>query len=1030
MLNAIIKYALGNRLIILSLATLIIVAGLWQTQQIDVDVFPDLTAPTVTVMTEAHGMSAEEVERLLTVKLETALNGAPNVRRIRSSSIAGLSTIWAEFEWGVDIYKARQIVNERLSTMGSELPPDVDNPVMAPITSIMGEIQMVAITSETTSNMDLRTLADWYIKPAVLAVEGVAKIVIYGGDLKEYQVLASPTKMKYHKVSISELYTAIHNLNHNASGGFIEQYGQQYLISSVGRIKNITEIEEAFLKIDGDVAVRIGDVATVQINAAPKVGEGSVNGKNALILTILKQPGVNTLNLTQDLENTFENLAKNLPSDVKLDQSLFKQANFIKTSIDNLQQVLFEGIIFVIIILFLFLMEWRTTLISVLTIPLSIFASLLTLQFLGFSINTMTLGGLAIAVGVLVDDAVIDVENVYKRLRQNAQLAANEQLSKLKIIYDATFEVRSSILNSSLIIIASFIPLFFLSGVEGRLLQPLGVAFLVSIIASLFVAVTITPVLCSVLLKSKYKEKEIAKTYNSFITQSLLGIYKRILPVSLKGSYLVLLSAVLLLGVTVFTLTTLGRSFLPEFNEGAFTISAVAPPGTSLSQTNKIGLELEKALLTVPEIKLVGRRTGRAPLDEHSQSVYASEIEAPLVMGDRPKSEVIAEIREKIGNFSGVNVNIGQPLSHRIDHMLSGTRSSIAIKIFGDDLTKLFQTSSKIKNLVETVEGAVDVNMEQQIEIPKIHIYPKHEMLARHGISIEQFSDFVEIAIGGKVVSQVYEGQQSFNLTLRLEEKVRDELEKLDDLTIDNYKGEKVPFGQVVKIVSTSSPERINREKVKRKMVVSCNVAERDLQSVVEDIQKTIGNNIQLPEGYYIEYGGQFESAQNATQMLLITSLLALAIILVLLYKEFKEAWLSLIILLNLPLAMIGGVFMIYFDSGIISIASTIGFISLFGVATRNGMLLISRYQTLLEEGHQLLDAIIEGSLDRLNPILMTALTTGLALIPLVLAGGQPGNEIQSPMAVVILGGLLSSTLLNLVVIPSSFYLLKRRTKQ
>lgn len=1025
MLNAIIKYALGNRLIVLSLAALIIVAGLWQTQQIDVDVFPDLTAPTVTVMTEAHGMSAEETERLVTIKLETALNGAPNVRRIRSSSIAGLSTVWVEFEWGVDIYRARQIVNERLST--TELPKDVDTPIMAPITSIMGEVQMVAITADTTNNMDLRTLADWYIKPAVLAVEGVAKVIIYGGDLKEYQVLASPSKMKYHKVSLSELYTAINNLNHNASGGFIEQYGQQYLISSKGRIKNLTEIEEAFLKMDGDVAVRIGDVAEVQIHPAPKVGEGSVNGKNALILTILKQPGVNTLKLTENLEKTFDNLAKNLPADVKLDDSLFKQANFISTSIENLKQVLLEGIVFVIIILFLFLMEWRTTLISVLTIPLSIFASLLALHFLGFSINTMTLGGLAIAVGVLVDDAVIDVENVYKRLRQNAQLPTAQQETKLAIIYTATFEVRSSILNSSLIIIASFLPLFFLSGVEGRLLQPLGIAFLVSIVASLFVAVAITPVLCSVLLKYNYKEKEIQKTYNSFITQSLLAVYKRVLPLSLKGSYLVLLSAVILLIGAIVTLTTLGRSFLPEFNEGAFTISAVAPPGTSLSQSNEIGLKLEEALLTVPEIQLVGRRTGRAPLDEHSQSVYASEIETPLVMGERPKSAIIADIRSKIGNFSGVNVNIGQPLSHRIDHMLSGTRSSIAIKLFGDDLTKLFQTSSQIKNLVETVEGAVDVNMEQQIEIPQIHIYPKKEILARQGISIEEFSDFVEIAIGGKVISQVYEGQQSFNLILRMEESARDQLEKLEGLAIDNYKGEKVPFGQVARIVSTSSPERINREKVKRKMVVSCNVAERDLQSVVEDIQQVINEQIVLAEGYYIEYGGQFESAQNATQMLLVTSLLALVIILVLLYKEFKEAWLSLIILLNLPLAMIGGVFMIYFDSGIISIASTIGFISLFGVATRNGMLLISRYQTLLEEGHSLWDAIVEGSLDRLNPILMTALTTGLALIPLVLAGGQPGNEIQSPMAVVILGGLLSSTLLNLVVIPSSFYLLKRR---
>lgn len=1028
MLNIIIKNALHNRTLVLVLAALLMIAGSWVTTQVDVDVFPDLTAPTVTVMTEAHGMSAEEMERLVTFKLETALNGAPNVRRIRSTSSSELSSVIVEFDWGTDIYRARQIVNERLGTVQSDLPDNVKNPVMAPIASIMGEIQMIGMSSDSLSGIEMNTLANWYIKPRLLALQGVAKVIIYGGQEKEYQVLASPAKMKLHHVSLEELYAAIAQLNHNASGGYLEQYGKQYLISGKGRIRSIQEIEEAFVKMEEEVAVRVGDLAEVKIGGAPQLGNASINGKDALTLTILKQPSANTLKLTAEIDKTVQDISKNLPADVRLDPELFKQGNFIKNSINNLQRVLLEGIFFVILVLFLFLMEWRTTLISVITIPLSLLTSILVLYWMGFSINTMTLGGLAIAVGVLVDDAIVDVENVYKRLRQNAILPMEQQQQKLTIIYEATFEVRSSILNSSLIIIASFLPLFFLSGVEGRLLQPLGIAFLIVIVVSLLVAVAITPALCSLLLKTDAKEAATQKIKYNIVIRSLMYLYNKVLKVSLNNSYLILSLAFILLIISMITMSNLGRSFLPDFNEGSLTISVVVPPETSLTETNKIGTKVEQLLLQIPEIDLVGRRTGRASMDEHAQSHYASEIEVPLNMKERSKSEVLADIRAAIGELPGVTINIGQPISHRIDHMISGTRSNVAIKLFGEDLTRMVQIGHQIKQNINSIEGIVDVSLDQKTEIPHIYIYPKQEMLARSGISIEQFANFIDIAIRGKTVVQVYENQRSFNLILRLEETARDKIEKLEHLLVENFEGDKIPFGKVARIVSNSSPERISRENVHRKLVIAANVADRDLKSAVEEIQTTIAESVELPEGYHIEYGGQFENEQKATSMLLLTSLFALVLIFFLILREFKEFWLSIIILTNLPLALIGGIFMIYFGSGIISIASTIGFISLFGIATRNGMLLISRYQVLLEEGQTLIAAIVEGSLDRLNPILMTATTTGLALIPLIWAGGQAGNEIQSPMAVVIVGGLVSSTLLNLVVVPCTFYLLKRKT--
>lgn len=1027
MLNILIKNALQNRFTVLVIAFLLLLLGGWVSTQVDVDVFPDLTAPTVTVMTEGHGMSAEEMERLVTFQLESALNGAPAVRRIRSSSTAGLSTIWVEFDWGTDIYRARQIVNERLNAAQSRLPSNSDAPVMAPIASIMGEIQMIGLSSDSLSGMELHDLANWYIKPRLLAVEGIAKVVIYGGEEKEYQVLADPAQLKFHHVSLHELQEALQQLNHNASGGYLEQHGKQYLISAKGRIRSLKQIEQALVKMDGHIAVRVADVAKVQIGAAPKQGNASINGQDAITITLLKQPDANTLALTEAVEEALEELAYNLPEGVELNPELFKQGDFIETSIDNLQGVLIEGIFFVIVVLFLFLMEWRTTLISVLTIPLSLLVSILVLYGFDFSINTMTLGGLAIAVGVLVDDAIVDVENVYKRLRQNAILPAELQKDKLSIIYEATFEVRASILNSSLIIMASFMPLFFLDGVEGRLLQPLGWAFLIVIAVSLLVAVAITPALCSVLLQPKAKDLAQQEVQYTWLIRNLMRAYNRVLRASLRHIPWILGSAVLLLVVALVVLSQLGRSFLPDFNEGSLTISVVVPPETSLTATNAINSQIEAVLLELPEIELVGRRTGRASMDEHAQSHYASEIEVPLVMKERDKAAVLADIRERVKDF-GVTINIGQPISHRIDHMISGTRSNIALKLFGEDLTVLQQLGHQIQQEIQGIEGVVDVNLDQKTEIPHLYIYPKTEMLARSGITIAEFAEFVEVALGGKTVLQVYENQRSYNLKLRLQESSRDQIEDLQQLTIENYEGMPIPFSKVAKIVSSSSPERINREKVRRQLVIAANVADRDLRSVVQDIKERVRSNISLPESYHLEYSGQFENEEKATNRLLLTSILALCLIFFLLWKEFRDLKLSAIILLNLPLALIGGVFMIYISSGILSIASTIGFISLFGIATRNGMLLIARYQVLLEEGMPLEKAIIEGSLDRLNPILMTATTTALALIPLLLASGQAGNEIQSPMAWVIVGGLISSTLLNLLVVPCTFYLLRRKS--
>lgn len=1027
MLNKIIKFALKNRLLVIISSALLLIFGAYVSKNMEVDVLPDLTAPTVVVLTEAHGMAPEEVEKLVTFPIETAVNGATNVRRVRSSSSGGFSIVWIEFEWNTDIFKARQIVSEKISVVAERLPQGVGNPVLSPQTSIMGEIMLIGITSDKTSQLDLRTIADWNIRPRLLATGGVAQVIVTGGEYKQFQILASPEKMNTLGISLNELLKASEDANGNSSGGFMYEYDNEYIVKGMGRTNDVNEIGSSIIKKVNGNPIKIEDVAEVKIGAAPKIGDGSLNGKPAVIMTVQKQPATNTLKLTESIDVAIADIQKTLPEDVEINTQIFRQQDFIDASIGNIQKVLFEGAIFVIIILFLFLMNWRATLISLLAIPISIIVAILTLKWLGLTINTMSLGGMAIAVGDLVDDAIIDVENVLKRLKENAQLPKAEQKNKLDVIFDASFEIRHSIVNATFIIIIAFLPLFFLSGMEGKLLAPLGIAFIVALFASLIVAVTLTPVLCSYLLTN---DKRLAKTHKeSWLVERLQTMYSKLLGFVMNWKKTAIASIVVLFAVSLLAFSQLGRSFLPEFNEGSLVVSAVSLPGISLEESNKIGTRIENALLSVPEVKVTTRRTGRAELDEHAQGVNGAEIDAPFELKDRSRAEFMEEVREKLAGFPGVNITIGQPIGHRIDHMLSGTRANIAIKIFGSDLNRMFALSNQIKNEIESIPGLVDLNIPQPVEIPQVQIKANRTMLNQYGISIGQFNEFVDVAFAGEKVSEIYEGNKTFDLVLRFDDANRGNIEKIKNALIDASNGQKIPLYYVADVVSTTGPNTINRENVQRKIVVSANVAGRDQKSVVADVQRIINEKIDLPEGYHIEYGGQFEAEEEASRTLVVLSLLSLLIIFLILYREFKTVKLASIILINLPLALIGGVFSIYFTSGILSIPAIIGFITLFGIATRNGILLVSHYNTLQEEGMSLYDTVMQGSKDRLSPILMTALTAGLALIPLALAGDLPGNEIQSPMAKVILGGLLTSTLLNIFIVPAVYYLSNKRIK-
>jgi CzcA family heavy metal efflux pump len=1033
MLNKIIGFSLQNRILVLVASVLLLIGGTYTAMHTEVDVFPDLNAPTVVIMTEANGMAAEEVEQLVTFPVETAVNGATGVRRVRSSSTNGFSVVWVEFDWDTDIYLARQIVSEKLAVVSESLPANVGKPTLGPQSSILGEMLIVGLTADSTSMLDLRTIADWTIRPRLLSTGGVAQVAVLGGDIKEYQVQLDPERMRHYGVTLSEVMNITREMNLNANGGVLYEYGNEYIVRGVLSTDKVDQIAKAVVRSNGvsGAPILLEDIADVQVGAKlPKLGTASERGKHAVLLTVTKQPATSTLELTDKLEASLQDLQKNLPADVKVSTDIFRQSRFIESSIGNVQKSLLEGGIFVVIVLFLFLANIRTTVISLVTLPLSLIASILALHYMGFTINTMSLGGMAIAIGSLVDDAIVDVENVYKRLRENRLKPAGEQLPILEVVFNASKEVRMPILNSTLIIIVSFVPLFFLSGMEGRMLVPLGIAFIVALAASTVVALTVTPVLCSYLLGKEKIKKQNNENSDSAVARKMKQWYGSALTFVLGHKKGVLGGTIGLFVVALGCFFTLGRSFLPPFNEGSFTINISSLPGISLEESDKMGHRAEELLLSIPEIQTVARKTGRAELDEHALGVNVSEIEAPFELKDRSRSELVAEVREKLGTIVGANVEIGQPISHRIDAMLSGTKANIAIKLFGDDLNRMFTLGNEIKSAIQGIPGIADLNVEQQIERPQLVISPKREMLAKYGISQPEFSEFVNVCLAGEAVSQVYEKGKSFDLTVRVKDNLRDEMEKIRNLMIDTGDGQKIPLNYVAEIRSAMGPNTISRENVKRKIVISANVADRDLRSVVNDIQAQVDAQIKLPEGYHIEYGGQFESEQAASRTLALTSFMSIVVIFLLLYHEFRNVKESAIILINLPLALIGGVFALLITTGEMSIPAIIGFISLFGIATRNGMLLISHYNHLQqEEGYGVYDSVIRGSLDRLNPILMTALSSALALIPLALSGDLPGNEIQSPMAKVILGGLLTSTFLNGFIIPI-VYLMMHRNQQ
>ncbi|MEE1081116.1 MAG: efflux RND transporter permease subunit [Bacteroidales bacterium] len=1026
MLNRIIKFSLNNRLSILIAAVVLMVIGIYTAKNAEVDVFPDLNAPTVVVMTEANGMAPEEVERIVTFPIETAVNGATNVRRVRSSSTTGFSIVQVEFDWGTDIYRARQIVTEKLSAIGESLPKSVGKPTLGPQSSILGEMMIIGLTidegNESLSMLDVREIADWIIRPRLLSISGVANVAVMGGDEKEYQVLLHPEKLRHHSVSVQEILDAVQEMNQNVSGGTLYEYGNEYLIRGVLSTKDVAELGQTVVKSVNGVPVLLNQLADVEVGAkTPKTGVASNNAKTAVLLTVTKQPNVSTERLTAKLDAALDDIQKTIPQGIAIDREIFRQQRFIDASISNIQEALIEGAFFVVIVLFIFLMNWRTTVISLVTIPLALLVSIIVLHLMGMTLNTMSIGGMAIAIGSLVDDAIVDVENVYKRIRQAAAKAQDEGKLKTKqlidIVFHASREVRMPILNSTLIIVVSFLPLFFLSGMEGRMLVPLGIAFILSLFASTIVALTLTPVLCSFLLKNvgNSTEPERPKNDPKLVTW-LKARYETALTWALVHRRPVLGSAIGLFLVAIVLFFTFGRTFLPPFNEGSLTISISTLPGIALDESDKIGRQAEELLMQVPEIKTVARKTGRAELDEHAFGVNTSEIEAPFELGKRNRDEFMDEVRDKLKVLPGVSIEIGQPISHRIDAMLSGTQANIAIKIFGNDLNKLYTLGNQVKSTIAGIEGVTDLNVEQQVERPQLRIAPRRSMMAKYGVTPSQFADYVHVLLEGEAVSTVYEGNNAFDLTVKVASHDRDAIQSIRSMMVD-ANGQKIPFEYIADIESSVGPNTINRENVQRRIVVSCNVSGRDLSSTVSDIRNRISADVALPEGYHVEYGGQFESEESASRILMLISCISIVLIYLLLYAQFKNIHQAGVVLLNLPLALIGGVFAIAMTGGVVSIPSIIGFISLFGIATRNGILLIDKYN---ENWHQQTDHryIIDSSLDRLTPILMTALTSALALIPLALGGDLPGNEIQSPMAKVLLGGLISSTLLNMFITP------------
>lgn len=1014
MLNSIIKFSLNNKLPVLLAVLLVIIGGIYSARNIEVDVFPDLTMPTVVILTDAADLAPEEIERLVTFPIETAVNGATNVRRVRSSSSLGFSFVWVEFDWGMDIYKARQIISEKMSLLSGQLPDGIV-PVLAPQSSVMGEIMFVGMQADSTSMMDLRTLAEWVVKPAILATGGVSQVTIIGGDYKQYQVLADPVKMDMYDVSMGELEAAVASMSVNTGAGIVRDYGNEYNLRGMGRSNNLEELGSTLVKMRGEAPLRIADVAEVVVAPAIKQGYASQSGEPSIILSISKQPNINTLDVTENIERNLADIAKSLPADVTLDTSIFRQADYIQSSVNNVGQSLIEGAVCVVLVLFLFLSSLRTMVISILAIPLSLLGTMIVLYLLGMDINTMTLGGMCIAIGSLVDDAIIDVENVYKRLRQNRQLPEEERKSSFKVVFEASSEIRASIIHATLIIMVTFMPLFFLSGLEGRMLKPLGIAYLVALLMSLLVAMTVTPLLCRMMISSDAYLQRVEK--KNWVDKWLLVRYSQSLSWAVKYAKGIVTALVLLFALSLLLFVNMGSSFLPEFNEKALTIAAVSRPGVSLEESNRIGALIERELLQIPEVTSTARRTGRGELDEHSQTSNGAEIDVNFELAGRPKADFLHEVRSRLATIPGVVTSVGQPLEHRIDHMVSGTQADLAIKIFGPDLNRLFRTGTVIKSLLSHFPEVVDVNVEQQVETPQLQVRARRDRLAYYGVTMEQFNDFVLAAFPGKKLGAVYEQERSFDLIIRLNKDYTESIDGVKNALIDTPNG-KVALTEVADIVSVGGPGSISRENVQRKVVVSANITGGDVAGTVERIADYLEKELPLEEGYRLEYGGQFESAASASRTLWLTTAVAILVVFVLLYSEFKSTTLSLIVLINLPLALIGGIIATYLSSGVMSIPAIIGLITLFGIATRNGILLVSRYQHLLAEGVSLDEAVNRGSADRLTPILMTAFTSALALIPMIIAGDKSGNEIQSPMAIVVLGGLLSSTFLNIYIIP------------
>ncbi len=1025
MLNKIINFSLHNRLTILILTGIALIFGTLTLLQTEVDIFPDLNAPTVVVMTEAPGMAPEEVEKLVTYPIETSMNGSTGVRRVRSTSNTGFSIVYIEFDWGTDIYRARQIVSERLTGIAEKLPPGVKTPTLGPQSSVLGELLIIGLTSDSTSLLDLRTIANKTISPRLLALGGVSQVSVIGGDAKQYQIQLSPERMQQYNVTLDEVLEAAEGMNENAAGSVMYDFGNEYIVKGEINTTSVDDLSKTVVRSDENGIITLADIADVKIGGErPRLGVASVKAKPSVIITVTKQPAVGTIELTEKIEADLADISKTLPKDIHISTDIFRQSDFIDNSISNLQEALIEGALFVVIVLFFFMMNVRTTAISLVALPVSVIVSVIVLHFLGYTLNTMSLGGIAIAIGSLVDDAIVDVENVYKRIRQNHALPKDQRKSMLDVVYHASAEVRMPIFNSSLIIIASFLPLFFLSGMEGRMLIPLGVSFIVALIASTIVALTLTPVLCSFLLGSKKAEER--EKPEPRITRAMRAAYSKTLQRVINRPKPLIVAIAVLFVISGGLFLTLGRSFLPGFNEGSFTINVSTLPGISLDESDAIGREAEKIIMSVPEITTVGRKTGRAELDEHSLGVNVSEIEAPYKLNGRTRSEVAREIREKLSELPGVNVEIGQPISHRLDHMLSGTKSQIAIKLFGSDLNQLFTTGNQIKNTIKSIPGLVDVNIEQQIERPELSIKPKRELMAQYGVTPKSLRQAIQTALSGTEVSQVYEEGIPFALVVMLDPASRASVDAVSNILVDSNEG-KIPLMNVATVTSTTGPNTVNRENVKRRIVISANVDGSDLRGAVNSIDEAITENVKLPDGYYIEYGGQFESEAAASRTLAWASLGALFLVFMLLYQEFKNLPQCILILINIPLAMIGGVLILVFTGAELNIPAIIGFISLLGITTRNGMLLVNRYNALEADGMALRERIMVGSSDRLLPIIMTALTSALALIPLAVNGDAPGNEIQSPMAVVILGGLLSATVLNLLVVPALYYLMNRK---